>query len=909
MRNRTHFALWLALFGSLFFQPVFGQPVSPNADSCHFKIGTNLAGPADYGSEWPFVNIMKYSREWITHNNQWVTGGQNLWDTGALDKIPTDADGYPLSLPFDIPGMEAPQVVRTVWANTASLPAGQYAVLWEGLGELDVWGDAINPVFSPNKITFTLTPGVNQIFALEIKQSLLGNHVRNIRVLLPGYELTYATQPFSQTWLDKLEPFGTLRFMDWGYTNGQKAANWNERTQPTNYTFTQKTGVPYEWWAAVCNLKRADAWVCVPHRASADYILQMATFFKNNLTPNLKIYVEYSNEVWNWGFDQAHYGLDSLNQSMPWPERLAPKIESVMQIWTDVFANEPDRIVRVMGCQHGWFDIGNRIFAQIETDQKRHLIDAISPAGYLSIDAAQLDMTSTGADVLANANHFSFTPSGWSFEGWKNHAALAAAKEKRLLFYEGGQHFTPDPFGTVQPYCQALLDAQTDPAIYTLYQKLFDSLEVMSPLPMVFMNFSFISPKNCQYGSWGALEHQFDQNPPFQTTAPKYQALLDRIADCSTLPCPPVPAVQGATEICVDYTYIYGVPPQPNAAYFWAITGGVITGGQNTASVSVKWQPPTAQPFNGTLKLTMTDGPCTGDFTKTVSLSALPAPWAKADIGNPTKKGDACFDTPTGQLTMRGGGSDIYGTTDRFYFIKQPFSGDMTLVARINSVQNTSSYSKAGLMIRETDGQSSRNVFVGAMPDNKIFMQRRATTGSSTIRKTVFYQGLPRWFKLTKQGNTFKGYQSINGTTWTLIQSVTVAMGNAVQVGLAVTSKNNTTLCQAVFDQILLSPGILFTDLEADERADETDDLNAGFDVFPNPTAGEFSLLFESENDGPAEISLLNLTGQLVFFEKLEAAAGENEWPVSLPKLPAGAYFLNLKTGDEMRVKRLIINE
>ena len=47
-------------------------------------------------------------------------------------------------------------------------------------------------------------------------------------------------------------------------------------------------------------------WINIPHLASDDYILQLAKLFKNNLHPDLKIYVEYSNEIWN---DDASLGF------------------------------------------------------------------------------------------------------------------------------------------------------------------------------------------------------------------------------------------------------------------------------------------------------------------------------------------------------------------------------------------------------------------------------------------------------------------------------------------------------------------------------------------------------------------------------------------------------------------------
>jgi hypothetical protein len=509
---------------------------NPVKTDCKLRIGTNLSGPADWGSEWPFVNIMKYGRTWNSCNNQWINGGKNEWDTQLIDKIPTDAQGYPLSLPINISGAEAPQIVRSVWANTEDLPVGRYVVLFDGEGKLGVWGDAKMVSQTSGRMEFDLTHG-NDIFTLELRESKAGNHVRNIRVLLPGTEQTYQQEPFSAQWLEKLAPFGVLRFMDWGYTNNSTMRQWSQRTQSNDYTWTQKSGVPYEWWIELCNRKKSDVWVCVPHAASDDYITKMATLFRDQMNPGQKIYVEWSNEVWNWIFSQASYGLDSLPQNLPWPERHAPRIERIMQIWTDVFKGQEQRLVRIMASQHAWWDLGERTMAQIKKDGKAHLIDAISPAAYMGLDEkvmAQWNASTTGLEVIKNGANFTFDPNEHAMKGWKAYAKPARDNGKKLLFYEGGQHFTPAPFGSEQAYCPALLSCQTLPEMYDLYQQLFDTLRTLSNQEMLLMNFSFISPQTCRYGSWGALQSQFFENPPY-SNAPKYLAILEankRYKDC-----------------------------------------------------------------------------------------------------------------------------------------------------------------------------------------------------------------------------------------------------------------------------------------------------------------------------------------------------------------------------------------
>jgi hypothetical protein len=500
---------------------------SAYAGDCRLRIGTNLAGPADWGSEWPFVDIMKYCRTWITFNSEWVEGGENPWDTGVLDRIPLDENGYPLELPFTVAGTETTQVVRTVWANTAALPDGLYTVLYDGEGVVDVEFDGAVVDREPGRLTFILTPA-NGILSLQILRSVRGDPVRNIRVLMPGTVSTYADDPWCREWLEKLEPFHALRFMDWGLTNNSTLKQWEDRPHAGDYTYTL-AGVPYEWMIDICNRKKADCWVCVPHQADADYIRNMAVLFRDNLDPSLKIVVEYSNEIWNWMFDQTDYCYANGPDDVDWPERIVPFVQNALDIWTDVFAGRTDRLVRTVGVQAAWQDVSNRIVRSMRPGS----FDAFSPAAYFGFsDSAYAALSRLGgaasaADVLDWARR---SVRGQSAEWLRSQAeTLSRPLGLPMLYYEGGQHLTPDPFGSEQPYGRALTDAQTDPAMYDLYTEWFDTLRALVPdgRTGLLMNFSFIGEKDARYGSWGVLERQFGPSPP----APKYRAVLDAICD------------------------------------------------------------------------------------------------------------------------------------------------------------------------------------------------------------------------------------------------------------------------------------------------------------------------------------------------------------------------------------------
>ncbi|MBN2201596.1 hypothetical protein JW777_06575 [bacterium] len=501
------------------------------AGDCRLRIGTNLTAPVDWGSEWPFVDIMKYCRTWITFNSVWLEAGENPWDTGVVDRIPADENGYPLELPFTVAGTETTQVVRAVWANTFSLPEGVYTVLYDGEGTVDVEFDGSIISQEPGRILFDLRHR-DRILSVNLLESRRGNHVRNIRVLMPGTESTHAQNPWCAEWLEKLEPFRALRFMDWGLTNNSALMRWEDRPVIGDYTYTQ-AGVPYEWMIEICNRKKADCWVCIPHQADADYIRNMAVLFRDGLDPSLKIHVEYSNEIWNWMFDQTHWLFENGDQAVDWPERIVPFIQNSLDIWTDAFSGQTERLIRTVGVQGAWQDVSNRVVFNMRPGS----FDAFSPAAYFGFsDSAYAALSGLGAsataeDVLLWARR---SVEGQSAEWLRTqYETISRTTGLPMIYYEGGQHLTPDPFGSDQPYGQALMDAQILPGMYDLYCQWFDTLRGFIPdgRTGLLMNFSFIGERDGRYGSWGVLESQFHQSPPYGDTAPKYQAILDALCD------------------------------------------------------------------------------------------------------------------------------------------------------------------------------------------------------------------------------------------------------------------------------------------------------------------------------------------------------------------------------------------
>jgi regulation of enolase protein 1 (concanavalin A-like superfamily) len=180
--------------------------------------------------------------------------------------------------------------------------------------------------------------------------------------------------------------------------------------------------------------------------------------------------------------------------------------------------------------------------------------------------------------------------------------------------------------------------------------------------------------------------------------------------------------------------------------------------------------------------------------------STLPSPWTNRDIGSPAKAGSAS--ASAGTFTVAGAGADVWATSDQFQFVYQPLQGDVEVLARVDSLQNTNVWAKAGVMIRESLNANSRHAFMLATPGSGWAFQSRLETGGTSYTQPGPTGTAPGWVRLVREGNLFSAYHSTNGTSWTLVATDTIAMASTVYVGLAVTSHNTSATAAASFSNV-----------------------------------------------------------------------------------------------------------
>ena len=480
------------------------------------RLGMNLHGPADWNTELPFVDVFRFSRPWISQRKG------AAWGKGP--ELTLDGNGWVKRLSPDC------------WAETplctidgGHYPAGEYTVLYEGQGRLEFWGAASVVSSKPGRIVVDVDP-VKGAFWLRVMATDPNDYVRNIRVIMPGFEETYRANPFHPTFLKRWQGVACFRFMDWMHTNGSKIERWSDRPTVDSATFSVK-GVPLDWMIDLCNRQKADAWFCMPHLADDDYVRHFAQTVRRRLDPNLKVYIEYSNEVWNTMFAQTKYSVERAKQlglgpaERPWEGGgmyYSQRSVEIFKIWEEVFGGR-ERLVRVLAWQSGntwWME---RIVLP-HGDAYRHA-DALAIAPYIGMNIPR-----EGKDLTAE------TVAGWTVDQTldyleqeslpKSIRAIRATKETadkyglKLLAYEGGQHMVGVAGGENNLALTRLFQAcNAHPRLGKIYDRYYAAWTTVGG--DLFCYFSSVG-RWSKWGSWGIMQH-YDDDP---TKSPKFMATM-----------------------------------------------------------------------------------------------------------------------------------------------------------------------------------------------------------------------------------------------------------------------------------------------------------------------------------------------------------------------------------------------
>lgn len=500
-------------------------------------VGINLSSVSYWSTELPFKDIFKHSQPWVSQQ-----AGKSY------------GKGRPLSLTHDgwikwlLPGQSADTLMCR---GDGNYHTGKYLLFYHGHGQMGLLFDAVEPVDSGGLIRFNIDLTSSDGFSLVINRIDDQLPVSSIKIVHSDFQNDFEKLPFRPGFIDRWSKFKVIRFMDWMQTNNSRISHWQDRPTVNMQTQGSKKGVALEYMIELANTLHADPWFCMPHLSDDDYIAQFADMVSRKLDPDLKVYVEYTNEAWNSMFDQNTHCMQmgtgmGLNKD-PYLAGLyyyAKRSMLIFDIWRSQFKaagydDSTNRVVRVLSAQFSNPWTSQQILGY---ENARFKADALAVAPYFG---SHLGTPTPGrskagkADKKGKSKRCSpFETTSMSLEQILDaceadidqnhstileHAALTAASKLDLIAYEGGQHLVGSKgLENDKTLTWLFHRANRDQRMQDLYLKDLNSWKRAGG--KLFVTFSSMGKYN-KWGSWGLLEHPMQDS----RKVPKYRAVMKYI--------------------------------------------------------------------------------------------------------------------------------------------------------------------------------------------------------------------------------------------------------------------------------------------------------------------------------------------------------------------------------------------
>ncbi|MEJ2701943.1 MAG: hypothetical protein P8Z79_05825, partial [Sedimentisphaerales bacterium] len=224
--------------------------------------------------------------------------------------------------------------------------------------------------------------------------------------------------------------------------------------------------------------------------------------------------------------------------------------------------------------------------------------------------------------------------------------------------------------------------------------------------------------------------------------------------------------------------------------------------------------------------------------------------------------GSITVDEAAGTTTVVGRGADIWGTSDEFQFAHTTLTGDGSMVVKVESLNATDPWTKAGIMIRESLDPGSAFAAVYATGENGVRFQARtmadqdATSDSAVATDEQIALTPPVWLKIERTFPMISAYYSADGVTWTPMSwnpQVIPMTPLPIYIGLAVTSHSgDSTYAEAVFSNLSSTGGVASDPLTSTEIGLESNAAEPMYLVLEDASGGMAAAL----NPDPAATQL-----------------------------------------------------
>ncbi|HKN75671.1 MAG TPA: hypothetical protein VJW94_10875 [Candidatus Acidoferrum sp.] len=165
----------------------------------------------------------------------------------------------------------------------------------------------------------------------------------------------------------------------------------------------------------------------------------------------------------------------------------------------------------------------------------------------------------------------------------------------------------------------------------------------------------------------------------------------------------------------------------------------------------------------------------------------------------------AQYDAAKGEYRITGGGTNMWGAADAFYFVWKKASGDVTLTADIQWMGTSAAeHRKAALIVRQSLDPGSPYADAVSHGNGLTSLQFRGAPNEQTYQIVAAEDGASR-LRIVKKGSRFTMYFGKPGEELKTSGPVEfVTLQEPFYVGLGVCSHVATTLETAIFSNVRL---------------------------------------------------------------------------------------------------------
>ncbi len=518
------------------------------------------------------------------------------------------------------------------WPRLVNAALGQWMITWKGRGDVRLSGGSPQFLEALSRGTAAegLAVDGTRVYLCATEASLpnkvivhsldAANPITDLRVWLPDPAdpmnrtlerptLSKAQRLYHPAFIARLKDapgWKCIRMMDLGGTNNSPQKDWADRRLPDHVFPTgvlnprdvmeglgsfvlgnQVTGMPFEHMVALCNESGKNLWINIPHLATRDFMTKLARliqfgsdgvepYLTTNAQPvwpplraDLKVIVEYSNEIWNTGTFAQGVWAQAAGVNDP-PEFIAQHSADAWQRMEAVLGTT--RVIRAGAIQTGNPGGARELLAEWRSEGVEPEMLAVTTYFGQNLqyhmNGLGLFNGKSGSDPYWTSpvfqDHLNLAFDKWeeflltgtaavdpfgsgdtlSAQGGLPDDLVRVARESGLplIAYEGGTNFFTNRIDT-DP------GAQPENSAITIFMEALNRHPRMAKMERIhlemarskglWMHMPFqLASTWGRFGQWGHLE-TMDQNP---AEAVKYQAVRDWAAEHATLRHPDDPS-------------------------------------------------------------------------------------------------------------------------------------------------------------------------------------------------------------------------------------------------------------------------------------------------------------------------------------------------------------------------------